>query len=245
MKHSPWVEAPSSRLSRACNTGKDREILRRLLKYADSVLLMDVEPQRPGEDEMAPARRLLARALANFPRAFNLVVGDALYLHPDFCRLALDHHKDFLAVLKNENRDLLGDVRSLIPQVQPVAQHEGRTDSVWWDIEGFTTGQSSSRPSSTAGSSPASTPVPPDAATRRPPTTRPPPAKAKSLGHGPRTASAPSPSPPQAQRPPRRRPRLHPKPQIEAAPPLRSAYLTESQAFAGPIAESLSPADSS
>ena len=170
MKHSPWVEAPSSRLSRACNTGKDREILRRLLKYADSVLLMDVEPQRPGEDEMAPARRLLARALANFPRAFNLVVGDALYLHPE---------------------------------VQPVAQHEGRTDSVWWDIEGFTTGQSSSRPSSTAGSSPASTPVPPDAATRRPPTTRPPPAKANSLGHGPRTASAPSPSPPQAQRPPR------------------------------------------
>ena len=190
MKHSPWVEAPSSRLSRACNTGKDREILRRLLKYADSVLLMDVEPQRPGEDEMAPARRLLARALANFPRAFNLVVGDALYLHPDFCRLALDHHKDFLAVLKNENRDLLVDVRSLIPQVQPVAQHEGRTDSVWWDIEGFTTGQSSSRPSSTAGSSPASTPVP------LPP-------KPTPLVTAPRTASAPSPSPPQAQRPPR------------------------------------------
>lgn len=109
-----------------------------LLLHADGVLLMDVEPQRPGEDEMAPARRLLARALANCPRAFNLVVGDALYLHPDFCRLALDHHKDFLAVLKNENRDLLVDVRSLIPQVQPVAHHEGRTESLWWDIEGFT-----------------------------------------------------------------------------------------------------------
>ena len=39
-----------------------------LLLHADGVLLMDIEPQRPGEDEIAPARRLLARALANGPR---------------------------------------------------------------------------------------------------------------------------------------------------------------------------------
>ena len=109
-----------------------------LLLHADGVLLMDLEPQRPGEEEMSAAKRLLARALERYPRAFNLVVGDALYLNPDFCRLALDHAKHFLAVLKNENRDLLVDARSLFPEVPPTAYREGRTDSLCWDIEGFT-----------------------------------------------------------------------------------------------------------
>ena len=87
---------------------------------------------------MSPAKRLLARALALYPRAFNLAAGDALYLNPGFCQLALGHGKHFLAVLKNENRDLLVDARSLFPEVQPTAHRQGRTKSLWWDIEGFT-----------------------------------------------------------------------------------------------------------
>lgn len=109
-----------------------------LLLHAEGVVLLDIEPQEPGEEEMSPAKRLLARALVCYPRAFNVTVGDALYLNPDFCRLALAHGKDFIAVLKNENRDLLVDARSLFPEVKPTVHREGRTESLWWDIEGFT-----------------------------------------------------------------------------------------------------------
>lgn len=107
---------------------------------------MDLEPQRPGEEEMSPAKRLLARAVGHYARAFNLVVGDALYLNPGFCRLALDHGKHFLAVVKNEKRDLLVDARSLFPEVPPTAHREGRTKSLWWDIEGFTSWPQVGRP---------------------------------------------------------------------------------------------------
>lgn len=110
-----------------------------LLLHAEGVVLLDIEPQRPGEDEIAAARRLLERALAHYPRAFNLVVGDALYLNPRLCRLALDHHKHFLMVLKNEHRDLVVDARSLFAEVEPVVTQEGRTTSRQWDISGFTT----------------------------------------------------------------------------------------------------------
>lgn len=110
-----------------------------LLLHADGGVLLDLEPQAPGEEEMATARRLLDRLLLHLPRAFNLVVGDALYLNPDFCRTARAHHKDFLAVLKNEARDLLVDARSMFPEVQPTAHHDRRTASLCWDISGFTT----------------------------------------------------------------------------------------------------------
>jgi len=109
-----------------------------LLLHADGVLLLDLEPQLPGQDEMAAAQRLLARLLRCLPRAFNLAIGDALYLHPGFWRLAIAHGKHALAVLKNENRDLLVDARSLFPEVAPRIDRHGRTESHQWDIEGFT-----------------------------------------------------------------------------------------------------------
>jgi len=117
-----------------------------MLLHRDGAVLMDVEPQRPGEDEMAAALRLLERALAAYPRAFDLVGGDALCLHPDFCKLALAHGKHFIAVLKNENRDLLVDARSLFAQQAP-ARHAAKTTAFqWWDIEGFTTWSQLGRP---------------------------------------------------------------------------------------------------
>jgi len=110
-----------------------------LLVHADGVLLLDVELQEPGEDEIGAARRLLARAIDQYPRAFNVVVGDALYLHPGLWRQAWAHGKYCLAVLKNEDRDLLVDARSLFSQLQPTVHRHGRTEAAWWDIEGFTT----------------------------------------------------------------------------------------------------------
>ena len=117
-----------------------------VLLHRDGAVLMDVEPQRPGEDEMAAALRLLERALVAYPRAFNLVGGDALYLHPDFSKLALAHGKHFIAVLKNENRDLLVDARSLFATQAPVCHATKTTAFQWWDIEGFTTWPQLGRP---------------------------------------------------------------------------------------------------
>jgi hypothetical protein len=109
-----------------------------LLLHAEGVLLLDVEAVRPGEDELAAARRLVERLLTHLPRAFNVVVGDALYLNPQLARLVADRRKYFLAVLKNENRDLLVDARSLFSEVNPTAHQERKTTSLWWDIDGFT-----------------------------------------------------------------------------------------------------------
>jgi hypothetical protein len=41
-------------------------------------LLLDHEPQRAGEDEVATALRLMERVIASYPRAFDLVLADAL-----------------------------------------------------------------------------------------------------------------------------------------------------------------------
>lgn len=110
-----------------------------LLLHREGVLLLDVEPQRPGEDEIAASRRLLERLLATCPRAFTLAMGDALYLDPRLTRLLEAHGKHFLAVLKNERRDLVVDTRSLFAQAEPTVRRTGPTVSQWWDMEGFTT----------------------------------------------------------------------------------------------------------
>lgn len=110
-----------------------------LLLTGDFPLLLDAEPQRPGEDEIATALRLLERLLKNFPRAFDVVLGDALYTDPRFYNFLLDHGKDALTVLKNENRNLLVDARALFEVHAPQRVTEGSTTREIWDLEGFTT----------------------------------------------------------------------------------------------------------
>lgn len=110
-----------------------------MLLYDGGELLLDLEPLRPGEDEIAAATRLFLRVVRRYPRAFHVVAGDALYLNPDLCRLIRSHGKHFVAVLKNEHRDLLTDARSLFPEVPPVTWEDGSTRVQAWDIEGFRT----------------------------------------------------------------------------------------------------------
>ena len=57
-------------------------------------LLLDAEPQLPGEDELAAAKRLLERVLAAYPRAFDVVLADALYAAATFVNFLLAHGKD-------------------------------------------------------------------------------------------------------------------------------------------------------
>ena len=50
----------------------------------DLSLMLDAEPVLPGEDELAASRRLLERALEVYPRAFDVVAGDALYANTEW-----------------------------------------------------------------------------------------------------------------------------------------------------------------
>lgn len=110
-----------------------------MLLGGDFPILLDAEPQRPGEDEIATALRLLERLLTNFPRAFDVVLGDALYTDPRLYNFLLDHGKDVLTVLKNENRNLLVDARALFETHSPQRFIEGSTTREVWDLQGFTT----------------------------------------------------------------------------------------------------------
>jgi hypothetical protein len=73
-------------------------------------LLLDHEPQRPGEDEVETALRLLARVIPAYPRAFDLVLADALYARAPSFNFLLACGKHALVVLKEERRDLYQDV---------------------------------------------------------------------------------------------------------------------------------------
>jgi hypothetical protein len=119
----------------------------------DAYLMLDAEPIQPGEDEIGAALRLLDRVLPAYPRAFEVLLGDALYADSRFFNYALDHGKNALAVRKDERRDLLQDayalpswLRASFGQAPPVdlPATDGRIQV--WDIEGFTTWPQVRRP---------------------------------------------------------------------------------------------------
>jgi len=101
--------------------------------------MLDAEPIQPGKDEVGTALRLLDRVVRAYPRAFDVLLGDALYADSRFFNYALDHGKDALAVLKDERRDLLQDAYALFGQTPPLdlPATNGRVQA--WDLEGFTT----------------------------------------------------------------------------------------------------------
>jgi len=104
----------------------------------DSYLMLDAEPQQPGEDEVAAALRLLERALTRYPRAFDVLLADGLYADSRVFNTTLENGKDIIAVLKDDRRDLLQDARNLFEQTAPVVVVEGNCQQARWDMEGFT-----------------------------------------------------------------------------------------------------------
>jgi hypothetical protein len=97
-------------------------------------LLLDLEPQRPGEGEVATALRLLERVLAAYPRAFDVLLTDALYAVEPFVNFLLAHGKDALVVLKDERRDAYQDAASLWAQQPPQLGSYASRRCRWWDI---------------------------------------------------------------------------------------------------------------
>jgi hypothetical protein len=97
-------------------------------------LLLDHEPQRPGEDEVETALRLLARVIPVYPRAFDLVLADALYAKAPFFNFLLARGKHALVVLKEERRSLYQDVVGLFNHVAPQPGSYRSRQCQWWDF---------------------------------------------------------------------------------------------------------------
>ena len=103
----------------------------------DWTLLLDAEPIRPGEGEIAAAVRLLDRVLTQYPRAFDVVCGDGLYADSGFFNFVLGRGKHAMAVLKAENRDLWKDAQALFAEMEPATFQRGDWEVRCWDAEGF------------------------------------------------------------------------------------------------------------
>jgi len=97
-------------------------------------LLLDHEPQRAKEDEVATALRLLARVIGSYPRAFDLVLADALYGTAPFFNFLLARGKHALVVLKDERRHLYQDAAGLFAQVPPREGSFQKRKCLWWDF---------------------------------------------------------------------------------------------------------------
>ncbi len=97
-------------------------------------LLLDHEPQRPGEDEVETALRLLARVIPAYPLAFDLVLADALYAKAPFFNFLLARGKHALVVLKEERRNLYQDVAGLFDHVAPQQGRYRSRQCLWWDF---------------------------------------------------------------------------------------------------------------
>jgi hypothetical protein len=69
--------------------------------------MLDIEHILPGQSELTAAYRLLSRVCTNYPKAFSVVVGDALYLAADIFGLLASHRKYSIAVLKDQKRQAL------------------------------------------------------------------------------------------------------------------------------------------
>lgn len=110
-----------------------------VLLCKDFPLLLDLEMQRPGEDEVTAATRLLHRVFLNYPRAFDVVVADGLYARSSFFKTVTSHGKHVIAVLKDDRRDLIQDAMAIFSQQEPLVFKHGDVTRQCWDIEGFTT----------------------------------------------------------------------------------------------------------
>jgi len=109
------------------------------LTNGKEVFLLDAEAQLPGEGEIACAIRLLERLFKKSPRAFDVVCGDNAYMDPKLWQLVRSHKKHLIAVLKNENRDLLVDAHSLFDGMSPMVWEDETAKRLCWDLNGFTT----------------------------------------------------------------------------------------------------------
>jgi len=94
---------------------------------------LDIEPIVPGESEITSAYRLLERVCKTYPKAFEVVIGDALYLKETVFKLLEVHHKYSIAVLKEERRQLFEEANRLSLMIEPKIYKQAKTIYRVWD----------------------------------------------------------------------------------------------------------------
>ena len=124
--------------SGSCTEYYHRHVSLQLVGDGSIRMMLDAEPLHPGEGEVDAAIRLLDRVLAHYPRAFDVVLGDALYAQARFFRHVRGRGKHAMAVLKQENRDLYRDAAGLWAEESPRVQSTSRGERRCWDLEGLT-----------------------------------------------------------------------------------------------------------
>jgi len=104
-----------------------------ILAGQNFAFLLDIEPICPNEGELTSSYRLLDRVCRNYPKAFEVVVGDGLYLNGPTFNLLDSHHKYAAAVLKDERRYLYDEAISLSEITAPIVYKEENTTYKVWD----------------------------------------------------------------------------------------------------------------
>jgi len=95
--------------------------------------MLDIEPIYPHEGELSSSYRLLERVCRDYPKAFEAVSGDALYLNGTTFSLLASLGKYAVAVLKDERRYLYEEAISLCQISAPVVYEEENTIYRVWD----------------------------------------------------------------------------------------------------------------
>ncbi|MCL5984928.1 MAG: transposase [Actinobacteria bacterium] len=95
--------------------------------------MLDIEPIYPHEGELTSAYRLLKRVCLNYPRAFEVVVGDGLYLNGPTFSLLASHNKYAAAVLKDDTRALYEEAVSLSKITEPLVYEDEKTVYRVWE----------------------------------------------------------------------------------------------------------------
>jgi hypothetical protein len=114
-----------------------RGVVAHLVGY-EIPLPLDVEMTRPGEGEVACAKRLIDRLVQNYPRLFDGVVVDALYFEAPFVNHCLEHGKQVVGVAKGVDRLLLKDAEGVFSSMEPEVWKPARKKIRAWHSEDFT-----------------------------------------------------------------------------------------------------------
>lgn len=99
---------------------------------------LDIEPILPGEDEVQAASRLVERIIEKYPKGFDVVAVDSLYLRASFVKLIKSHGKKIVCVIKDERRELIVDAREIFDTQQPYVITDNKNRYERWDEEDFT-----------------------------------------------------------------------------------------------------------
>jgi len=99
---------------------------------------IDVELISSQEGESTAAKRLIKRVIENYPRFFDGVSGDALYMQAPLINLCLKHGKHVVVTAKGDKRLIMQDAQSLFDSMKPEIWRTSSHPIRVWDAEGFT-----------------------------------------------------------------------------------------------------------